>query len=239
MRPVLGILGGMGPAATILFLDRLVSLSTASIDQGHLKSVTMMSCDIPDRSAAISRKDDGPFIAMTESLTNLEKVGVDFIAIPCNTAMYWFQKLSDFSTVPIVNITTETSKVVRDAGVEAVHLWGTHATYQYGIYEHQLNASNIEIISHSAQIQSTLDGVISSVKRGQLTNFQDQLAEPINHLSHQNADIPVILACTEFSLIFQNDSMGIPYVDSTDCLALRCLELAKVEHVNPQWLAQL
>ena len=134
MRPVLGILGGMGPAATILFLDRLVSLSTASTDQGHLKSVTMMSCDIPDRSAAISRKDDGPFIAMTESLTNLEKVGVDFIAIPCNTAMYWFQKLSDFSTVPILNITTETSKVVRDAGVEAVHLWvhqQNHHNVQY------------------------------------------------------------------------------------------------------------
>lgn len=239
MRPTLGILGGMGPAATVLFLDRLVRFSTASIDQNHLKSVTMMNCDIPDRSLAIARKDDGPLIAMTEGLYNLQKVGVDFIAIPCNTAMYWFQKLTDFSTVPILNIITETSKTVRDAGIDAVHLWGTHGTYQYGIYERQLNALNIEIISHSAQIQSTLDDVISSVKRGQLSGFQDRLAEPRNHLTHHDANVPVILACTEFSVVFQNESMGIPYVDSSDCLALRCLELAKVEHEVPEWLAEL
>ena len=239
MRPILGVLGGMGPAATIWFLNRLVKLTIASTDQGHLKSVTMMNCDIPDRSWAISRKDDSPFIAMTEGLTSLEKVGVDFIAIPCNTAMYWFKELSDFSTVPILNIITETCKVLRDKGIGTVHLWGTHGTYQYGIYERQLSALNIKIISHSAQIQSTLDDAISSVKRGQLTDFQDQLADPIKHLSYHDGDIPVILACTEFSLVFQTESMGVPYVDSSDCLALGCLELAKVEYQTPEWLVHL
>jgi Aspartate racemase len=73
MKPIVGVLGGMGPAATILFLDRLVRFATASIDQDHLKSVVMMNCDIPDRSSAIIRKDDGPLIAMVEGLTNLEK----------------------------------------------------------------------------------------------------------------------------------------------------------------------
>jgi aspartate racemase len=239
MKPIVGVLGGMGPAATILFLDRLVRFATASIDQDHLKSVVMMNCEIPDRSSAIIRKDDGPLIAMVEGLTNLEKVGVDFIAIPCNTAMYWFQQLSDLTTVPILNIIAETSQVLRDAGVDAVHLWGTNGTYQSGIYERHLNIFDIKIIRHSTQTQSVLDDVIASVKRGQHKGFKDQLAEPINHLSHYDSDIPVVLACTEFSLAFQNESMGIPYVDSSDCLALRCLELAKVEHEAPEWLAKL
>ena len=96
------------------FVSRSASeFSTASVDQNHLKSVTVMNCDIPDRSSAISRNDDGPLIAMIEGIASLEKVGVDFIAIPCNTAMYWFEKLSDFSSVPILNIVTETGNVMR------------------------------------------------------------------------------------------------------------------------------
>lgn len=239
MKPVLGVLGGMGPAATVLFLDRLVSFSTASVDQNHLKSVTVMNCDIPDRSSAISRNDDGPLIAMIEGIASLEKVGVDFIAIPCNTAMYWFEKLSDFSSVPILNIVTETGNVMRDAGLHSVHLWGTYGTYHYGIYERYLSALNIEVIPHSSRIQSKLDEIILSVKRGQVTGFRDRLAEPMDHLSKYDLGTPVLLACTEFSVVFQNESIGVVYVDSSDCLALRCLAFANVEHIAPEWLVQL
>jgi len=239
VRPILGVLGGMGPAATVRFLDRLVNFTVARVDQDHLNSVTMMLCDIPDRSSAISRNDDGPLVAMSQGITSLEKFGVDFIAVPCNTAMYWSQNLSELSTVPILNILTETCKTIGDADVHAVHLWGTSSTYQYGIYERHLTNLGISIIPHSSEIQSKLDDVIWSIKTGNVSGVRDRLAEPINHVSRYETNIPVVLACTEFSVVIDGEDLGIRFVDSLDCLALRCLDFAGVEHVTPEWFVQL
>lgn len=239
MRPVLGILGGMGPAATVLFLERLVEYTIATSDQDHIQSVTLMQCDVPDRSTAISRGDDAPAIAMRRGMVRLEQAGVNFIAIPCNTAMYWYADLAETSSVPVLNIISETCRVLCRADIEAVHVWGTFGTRQCGIYESYLEAHGINVMPHSTRIQAQLDQLISAVKEGRYTDFEPLLVEPMSHVLNFDSQIPVVLACTELSLVFQDVNMAVRYVDSLDCLALRCFDLAGVTNQSPRWLSAL
>jgi Aspartate racemase len=92
---------------------------------------------------------------------------------------------------------------------------------------------------HSTRIQAQLDQLINAVKEGRYTDFEPLLVGPMNHVLNFDPHIPVVLACTELSLVFQNANVAVRYVDSLDCLALRCFDLAGVTHQSPRWLSAL
>ena len=93
-RRLIGILGGMGPAATVDFMAKLVMLTPAQHDQEHVPLLVHGVPQIPDRSAAIEAGSDAPFLPMAAGIMQLERAGAEFIAIPCNTAHYWYDRLA-------------------------------------------------------------------------------------------------------------------------------------------------
>ncbi|GAJ09165.1 unnamed protein product, partial [marine sediment metagenome] len=86
---IIGILGGMGPEATIDLFYKIIKFNPSEKDQDHLRIIIDNNPKIPDRTAAILGKGEDPLPALQETARNLEKAGANFIIIPCNTAHYF------------------------------------------------------------------------------------------------------------------------------------------------------
>ncbi len=82
----LGIIGGMGPSATVDLMDKIIKNTPAKKDQGHIKMIVDHNPQIPDRTAHLLQNGEDPTIPLLTCARNLEQWGADFIAIPCNTA---------------------------------------------------------------------------------------------------------------------------------------------------------
>src|SRR4051812_8597528 len=101
---MLGVLGGIGPMATVDFMSKVVQNTPAARDQDHIPMVVCSAVDIPDRTAAILGEGADPFPAMRDALRRLEAVGARCIAIPCNTAHHWHAALQAETSARILHI---------------------------------------------------------------------------------------------------------------------------------------
>ena len=102
--PKLGVLGGMGPLATVDFLAKLIAVTPAEFDQDHIPTIIYSAPYIPDRTANIRGHGPSPLPYMLSGLGFLEQSGVSCIAIPCNTAHFWYDQLSASASVPTFHI---------------------------------------------------------------------------------------------------------------------------------------
>lgn len=109
----LGIVGGVGPSATVDFMNKIIQSTPAKKDQEHIKMVVEQNPQIPDRTANLIRNETDPTIALFSTCKRLEAAESDVIAIPCNTAHAYVQSIQPpHLKVPIVNMLTVTAKKV-------------------------------------------------------------------------------------------------------------------------------
>ena len=113
MKRMVGILGGMGPAATVDLFDRIVRATPAQTDQEHLHILIDNNPAIPDRTEAILQQGPDPLPGLRAGIQGLENQGTDVIAIPCNTAHHYLPALQATCTCPILNMITETAQAIR------------------------------------------------------------------------------------------------------------------------------
>lgn len=137
---LVGVLGGMGPSATIDFLDkltRLTRLTEAKTDQGHRRILALSDPDIPDRSAAITGEGPSPEAALCRRLRLLERAGAGIVVIPCNSAHHWFDAMQKAVLVPILSIVDSTLSQVQAAIAPKgrIGVLATPGTIACGIYQ--------------------------------------------------------------------------------------------------------
>lgn len=233
----LGIVGGVGPAATVDFMGKVVRNTTASKDQDHIKMVVEQNPQIPDRTANLLRHQADPTVALYATCKRLESEGAHAIAIPCNTAHAYVERIQPHLSVPIVNMLTETVRhIVEKYGKGTkVGLLATSGTVESRVY-HDAAAGQLEMIAPDPAFQQLVmdaiygpDGVKAGYTQG---HCADQLRAAISHLQSRDAKVQ-ILGCTELPLIFaQTDNFqigeeSVALVDPTDVLAKRCVQLAQ------------
>ena len=109
MPQTLGILGGLGPMATVYFYDMLVRHTKAACDQDYLDVIINSRASTPDRTSYIlGQSKENPFDIMARDAQRLVTFGADVLAIPCNTAHYFYDRLNETISVPILNMVEET-----------------------------------------------------------------------------------------------------------------------------------
>ena len=109
MKQAVGVIGGVGPMATVYYMQRVIEMTKAGCDQEHINMLVFNDCDIPDRTAFITEKSpDNPLPVMVEDAKRLEAAGCEFVVIPCNTAHYFYDRLNETISVPILNMVEET-----------------------------------------------------------------------------------------------------------------------------------
>jgi len=113
LEKIVGVLGGMGPEATLDFFAKVIALTAANRDQNHLRIIIDNNSKIPDRTKAILTKDETLVPVLVETAKNLEKAGVEFIVIPCNTVHYFYDDLIKEVSVPVLHMIREITNAIR------------------------------------------------------------------------------------------------------------------------------
>jgi aspartate racemase len=224
---MLGVLGGMGPMATVDFMSKIVHNTPAACDQDHIQMIVCSAANIPDRSAAILGEGADPFPVMREALRRLEAAGASCIAIPCNTAHHWHAALQAETSVPILHIVDVVADRLAGQGMEGgcIGLLATSGTAKAGIFQKRLALRGFSCRMPDVAGQAEVMRAIRFVKAGQLAGATAILREQAEALVAAGCR-KVVMACTEIPLALATveGELGSTLVDATEALARACVE---------------
>lgn len=221
----LGVLGGMGPLATADFYAKLTRLTLAQSDQEHLSTVIASLPQIPDRTAAILGSGRSPLSAMREALRVLERAQVERVAIPCNTAHFWFDALQGSTHLPLLHIVDAVAAALASRGLgpgRSVGLLATDGTLKAEIYQRRLDRLGYICVIPTPRRQQSVMAAIRTVKAGEPAAAAAPLETAAADLREAGC-AAVVLACTELPLALPPDRSDV-LLDATEALALACLQ---------------
>lgn len=234
-----GIVGGLGPAATVDFMAKIVRNTPAQRDQEHIKLVVEQNPQIPDRTANLVAGGIDPTIALYAACKRLEAADADMIAIPCNTAHAFVERIQPYLGIPIINMLHETIRHIQQhpAGHGIVGLLATDGTVQSHVYHEATARAGIQLAVPDEPYQHMVMEAIYG-PRGVKAGFTegaclDDLLAAMEHLVRDKGAEILILGCTELPLLvapldhFPIQGKDISVLDPTELLARKCVELVQ------------
>ena len=235
----IGILGGMGPEATLDCFGKIIKNTPAQKDQDHLRVVIESNPGVPDRTAAIIGNGPSPVPVIVEGCRVLEKAGADFIIIPCVSAHFFIDDIRRQANVPILSIFDAVAEtIVRDyPGIKSVGLLGTTGTVKGGLFQKRLAQEEIKTIAPDDAVQSTIMAAIYDIKgttpartRSEITATLVAAAESL--IAHKpDGARGIIAGCTEIPLALGQQDLTVPYFDSLTILARAAIRRSGVTPV--------
>jgi aspartate racemase len=218
-----GVLGGLGPAATVHFMHRVVGLTDAHRDQDHVDLIVWQHGSIPDRSAFLLGHGESPEAVLVADAVALERAGARFIAIPCNTAVVWVEQMRAAVSIEVLDTVAETVDAARRAvpGLQRLGVLATDGTLLAGTYAAATAAAGVELVTPTPEVQREVMSIIyDGVKAGEPVP-RERFDAVVDHLRDRGAEA-VALGCTELSVL--HEDLGVAdatIIDSIDALARR------------------
>lgn len=215
----LGVIGGMGPEATLYFYDEVIDHTVASCDQDHIDMVIINQASMPDRTKAILTGDDAKLLAtMREDAQALEALGCANIAIPCNTSHYFYDKIQSFTKVPIIHMPREAVReAVAAQGARRVGIMATDGTVRTGVYASECKAAGVQCVTPSPDRQADVMSIIyDEIKAGREVDMR-KFNRVMREFIRLDCDA-VILACTELSVLKRDHEVPDMCLDAMDVL---------------------
>jgi aspartate racemase len=227
-KPLLGIFGGMGPEATIELYRQIIKLTPVEKDQDHIPTLIYSLPQVPERTASIRNLDPSIIPYLIEGISRLEKAGVSFIAIPCNTVHYYYDTMQEAASVPIIHMIRETVIEVSNKypDTKRIGLLATTGTIESKLYDNELDKKDLQIIIPDMDTQNEkVMKAVFGIKAGKNDTLnEDLLAEAGQSLVNMGAEL-IILGCTEIPLAFNNSKVNVPIVNATRVLAERAVRM--------------
>lgn len=233
---IVGVIGGMGPDATIDFMSRVIDKTPASCDQDHVRMLVEHNPRIPSRQLATQEAGENPGPAIAEMAARLEASGADFIVMPCNAAHAWQEDVVAATKIPFVSIidvsVSKALQQIPDDG--AVGILTTPACFAAGLYQQALAKAKREAVLQSPEELSEALSFIDRIKAGDKSEpVVTGLKELAEKLVSRGAKA-IIAACTELPLVLDQSMFTIPLISSTDVLAERTVMLALSVEPQPE-----
>lgn len=225
-HPVVGVLGGLGPAATAVFLDVLVRATAAEKDQDHLDLVVTQHSSTPDRTARVLDSDaPDPAPVIAADAERLVRFGAELLVLPCNTATSFVEPARRRVAVPFLSIAELTARAaVQVAGELPVAVLATRGTVRTGVYDHELAALGSSAWPVPEDMQQRIDTLIyDQVKAGETVDTE-LLTTAVREALDGGAGA-VVLGCTELSVVY--DQQGLRGDESMDRVVDSLTELAR------------
>ncbi|MBE6569930.1 MAG: amino acid racemase [Ruminococcaceae bacterium] len=230
-RPLLGILGGLGPLASAYFYEMITGFTKAETDQEHIDIILSSRASTPDRTDFIlGKSDENPLPYMIHDARSLETYGATAIVIPCNTAHHFLLEVRRAVNVPVPSIITETTLYLKRNGYKKACILATAGTIHSGSYQQELTKHGMDFAIPDEKGQAiVMDIIYNDIKKGVIPPAEKlyQVAEP---LFADGCDC-AILACTELSLM-QRVMDDRRFVDSLAVLAAVSIRLMGHETVG-------
>ncbi len=224
-----GVMGGMGPAATLDFLQKLHAATPASRDEDHLRVIADSDPRVPGRNAALDGSGPSPGPALAAMAQGLERAGAELLAMPCNAAHAWAGEIAAAVGVPFVSMIDAAADAALATGATRIGVLAAAATLQSGLYRAALAGRELEAIEVEA---GAIMPLIWRIKAGDTgAGVRAAMAALATALAGQGAQA-VLMACTEVPLVLGQGEVAVPLVDATAALVDAVLAHALVAPVT-------
>lgn len=218
-KKTLGVIGGLGPIATSHFMELIIKMTDANIDQDHINMIIYSRPDIPDRTEYIlDNQKPNPLPDIIKVGQILDSQDVDFIAVPCITAHYFYEVLEKEINTPIINIVTETADYLYKNQVKRVGIMATDGTVSTGLFQKALSEKGLEAVLPSAKNQKNVMSLIYDCVKADKPVDMAVFNEVKEELVSSGCE-SIILGCTELSLIKRDYNIGSGFIDAMEVLA--------------------
>ncbi len=226
-RKAIGIIGGMGPEATLDLFGKLIRHTDASCDAEHIRVYIDCHTGIPDRTRAILEGGESPVPYIVESAEKLAAMGADFLLLPCNTSHYYYDEICERSPVPVVNMIRTAAEALRAQGVGCVGILATDGTLRSAVYQRELAACGISSVCPDEQAQRTVMRLIYEGIKANAPAFDTAPVERVLRQLREAGAVRIVLGCTELPVAFARYGIdAADAVDATDILARAAVQMA-------------
>jgi aspartate racemase len=219
MSRVLGVLGGMGPAATLDFLGKLQALTPVERDEDHIRVIVDINPQIPDRNDPFARP--GPVLA--EMAGGLQGAGAQVLAIACDTAHVHADLISRASGLPLVDMIETASRAARDSGARRAGVLGARDAVR--LYHEYIAAQGMGLVTLPRDDQARFMDLVGRIKAGDLgAAVREGMRQLAEVLVREGAEA-VIAGCTEVPVVLDPGDVRAPLIDAGEELARRCVSV--------------
>lgn len=212
--------------SSVYFYEMLTEHTYAERDQDHLNIILSSRADTPDRTDYImGRSSENPLYTMICEVSRLIGAGADIIAIPCNTAHYFYDGISAAAAVPVINIIRQTALFCRREGVKRAGILATEGTVRSGAYTDIFSLAGMECLTPCDEEQMAVtDMIYGQIKKGVMP-CADRLSALADKLRERGCD-KIILGCTELSLLKKSGALDAEwFLDPLEVLAYSAIRL--------------
>lgn len=242
----IGILGGMGPEATVDIFSKIIKSNPVAKDQDQLRIIVYCNSKIPNRRQAISYQAGGkalvrikrsskedPRPEMIRTAKILETSGAGLIIIACNTAHFFYEDIQKNVSVPVLHTMQEVAKRIRlrMQSLKTVGVLAGPIVTKAGLYQKPLEKIGLRVLcpdtdEELGKIAKCVNEIKGGNKSKEVKQFLVNVAEKMVRKGAQ----AVILGCTEFPLVVQEGDLSVPALDANQLLAEAAIEMAKAEN---------
>lgn len=224
----IGIIGGMGPLATIDLYEKITFNTKAEKDQDHIHIIIDSYPQIEDRTAYILHGGKNPKDKLIESAKRLENAGADALIMPCNTAHFFAKDIEKEVSIPLIHIVKSTAEAIKNKYPKAnkIGLIATTGTLKSGVYANILKDYGFHIIELDERLENDImDCIYKGVKAGKTEEYVPLFQKCVDKITDMGADV-LIAGCTEIPILVPHIKSKIPVVDATLELALAAINFS-------------
>ncbi len=226
VQKTVGVIGGLGPEATLDFFAKVIARTQAKTDQDHLHLIINNNPKVPNRNEAVAGTGPSAGPALAESAAALERAGADFLVMVCNAAHAFQTHIEAAISIPfismieaVVETTLSTFPDIKQVGVLAAS-----GCLDSELYQKAFAKRGIKTLIPEAQLRTRFMHLLYEIKAGQKEQVKPKIRDLAQDLIGQGAEL-IIAGCTEVPLVLFQADLQVPLLNSTDVLVERVFEL--------------
>ena len=215
-----GVMGGLGPAATAEFFAKILRETKATRDQEHLRLLIDSDPRIADRNAAIAGRGPSPGPALVQMARGLERAGADFLVLVCNAAHHWEQDIRAAVSIPFLSMVTHTVEacLALTPRPSRVGVLAVDACLSVNLYGRELSQRGVQSVNLDAERQARFMQLLYQIKSNDRSAVLRAEMRALALSLREHGAQAIIAGCTELPLVLEPDDWPVPWVSSTDVL---------------------
>ncbi|MGL5718342.1 MAG: aspartate/glutamate racemase family protein [Paraclostridium sp.] len=215
-----GIIGGMGPMATMDLVNKILCITPAKCDNEHIPMIIDNNTQIPDRTDFILGRGLDPTDELIKSAKNLEKIGSDFLVIPCNTAHYFYENIKNSVNIEVINMIEEVANFIesKSSDINRIGLLSTVGTIEGRVYDNIFEKRNIDVIKPIKEEQEIIMDLIYGIKQRRQKFDKNKIKKIIYDLKSEGVQY-IVLGCTELPIAVNLLKIEGCFIDPSNILA--------------------
>ncbi|MDQ3460026.1 MAG: amino acid racemase [Deinococcota bacterium] len=230
-----GVLGGLGPEATLDFFAKVLKRTGAGSDQEHLRLIIDNNPQVPNRNEAVAGRGPSPAPQLAAMARGLERAGADFLVMVCNSAHAYEQAILEAVAIPFLSLIelTRDEVVQKHPGVRTVGLLAAAGCLDAGLYQRAFAGAGIRVLVLTGAERESFMTLLYRVKAGDTgAATRAEMRALARTLALRGAEV-MVAGCTEVPLVLGDGDLAVPLVDSTDVLVDRTIAYAREPLAEP------